>query len=47
MSDNKQAVYYTIETLAQRGKDDIPPELVSGNNLIYSSPATPNPSLVH
>jgi nitrogenase molybdenum-cofactor synthesis protein NifE len=35
-----QAVYYTIEALAQRGKDDIPPELVSGNNLIYSSPAT-------
>jgi nitrogenase molybdenum-cofactor synthesis protein NifE len=40
MSENKQAVYYTIEELTQRGKDDIPEEFISGNHLIYSSPAT-------
>jgi nitrogenase molybdenum-cofactor synthesis protein NifE len=40
MSEKKQAVYYTIEELAQRGKDDIPEQFISGNHLIYSSPAT-------
>jgi nitrogenase molybdenum-cofactor synthesis protein NifE len=40
MSDRKQAVYYTIEELARRGKDNIPEEFVSGKHLIYSSPAT-------
>jgi nitrogenase molybdenum-cofactor synthesis protein NifE len=40
MSENKQAVYYTIEELTQRGKDDIPEKFISGNHLIYSSPAT-------
>lgn len=40
MSEKKQALFYTIEELAQRGKDNIPAEFISGNHLIYSSPAT-------
>ncbi|MCR5468151.1 MAG: nitrogenase component 1 [Lachnospiraceae bacterium] len=36
----KQAIYYTTKELAERGKDDIPHELISAKNLIYSSPAT-------
>ena len=36
----EKAIYYTAEDLAQRGKDGIPPELISGTHLIYSSPAT-------
>jgi nitrogenase molybdenum-cofactor synthesis protein NifE len=40
MADKKQPVYFTIEELVRRGKDNIPAELISGNHLIYSSPAT-------
>lgn len=37
MSD---AFYITAEALAARGRNNLPPELVSASNLIYSSPAT-------
>jgi len=35
-----EAVFYSARELAQRGKDNIPSELISNQNLIYSSPAT-------
>ena len=35
-----EAVFYTAEEVLKRGKNDIPSELLSGNNLVYSSPAT-------
>ena len=36
----KQAIFYTAQELAARGKDAVPPELISSEHLIYSSPAT-------
>lgn len=36
----RDAVCYTARELAARGKGHIPPELISGTHLIYSSPAT-------
>jgi nitrogenase molybdenum-cofactor synthesis protein NifE len=35
-----EAVFYTAEEILKRGKGDIPDELLSGKNLVYSSPAT-------
>lgn len=35
-----EAVFYTAQELAQRGRDNVPDELVSNTHLIYSSPAT-------
>ena len=35
-----QAYSITAAELAARGRDDIPPELLSSAHLIYSSPAT-------
>ena len=35
-----EAVFYTAEEILKRGKADIPDELLSGKNLVYSSPAT-------
>ena len=35
-----KAFYITAAELAQRGKDNIPDELLSAKHLIYSSPAT-------
>jgi len=41
MIDNMtQAVFYTTKELAERGKENIPDELISNTHLIYSSPAT-------
>lgn len=40
MTDTKQAVFYTMEELVERGKDNIPDEFISGKHFIYSSPAT-------
>jgi len=41
MTDNMtQAVFYTVKELAERGKENIPGELISNTHLIYSSPAT-------
>ena len=37
---DKKALYFTIEELSKRGRDDIPKELKSGTGLVYSSPAT-------
>ena len=34
------AVRYTASQIAEFGKDNIPPELLSGSGLVYSSPAT-------
>ncbi|MBQ6016503.1 MAG: oxidoreductase [Clostridiales bacterium] len=35
-----EAVFFTAEEILKRGKADIPDELLSGKNLVYSSPAT-------
>ena len=35
-----RAVSFTVRELWERGKNDIPPELISSTHLIYSSPAT-------
>ena len=35
-----EAVFFTAEEILKRGKTDIPDELLSGKNLVYSSPAT-------
>lgn len=35
-----KAFYITAAELAQKGKDNIPDELLSAKHLIYSSPAT-------
>ena len=35
-----KAAFYTAEEIVQRGKENIPSELVSSKNLVYSSPAT-------
>lgn len=35
-----RAVRYTVSEIAKRGKDNIPSELLSGQGLVYSSPAT-------
>lgn len=35
-----EAICFTAEEILKRGKSDIPSELLSGNNLVYSSPAT-------
>ena len=37
---NRTAVFYTARELADRGKNDIPAELVSGEHLIYNSPGS-------
>lgn len=37
---NKNPYYITARDLAARGKEQIPPELISNTHLIYSSPAT-------
>ena len=34
------AACFTTRELAERGRDNLPPELQSGCHLIYSSPAT-------
>ena len=36
----KKAVRYTVSEIAKLGKDNIPAELLSGQGLVYSSPAT-------
>ena len=36
----REAYYCTVQELADRGKDNIPPQMISGTHLIYSSPAT-------
>ena len=36
----REAICFTAEEILKRGKSDIPSELLSGNNLVYSSPAT-------
>ncbi|MBO4449787.1 MAG: oxidoreductase [Clostridiales bacterium] len=36
----RTAVRYTVSEIAKFGKDNIPPELLSGQGLVYSSPAT-------
>ena len=36
----REAICFTAEEVLKRGKSDIPSELLSGNNLVYSSPAT-------
>ena len=36
----QEAVFYTAQEILNRGKDNIPLELLSGQNLVYSSPAT-------
>ena len=36
----REAIFYTAREVMERGKDNIPAELLSGNNLVYSSPAT-------
>ncbi len=35
-----EAVFFTAEEILKRGKTDIPDDLLSGKNLVYSSPAT-------
>ena len=35
-----EAVFFTAEAILKRGKAGIPDELLSGRNLVYSSPAT-------
>ena len=35
-----EAICFTAEEILNRGKNDIPDELLSGKNLVYSSPAT-------
>lgn len=35
-----KAVFYTAEEIRQKGKENIPSELISSKNLVYSSPAT-------
>ncbi len=40
MEREKKAYFITAGRLAERGSGDIPPQLVSGKHLIYSSPAT-------
>lgn len=37
---NQEAFYCTVGELAKRGRDNIPPQFISGAHLIYSSPAT-------
>ena len=37
---NHEAVFFTAEEILKRGKAGIPDELLSGKNLVYSSPAT-------
>ncbi len=37
---DRQAVFYTASELTARGKDQIPSELISGEHLIYNSPAS-------
>ena len=36
----REAVTYTVKQVAELGRDNIPPELLSGQGLVYSSPAT-------
>ena len=36
----REAICFTAEEILNRGKNDIPEELLSGRNLVYSSPAT-------
>ncbi|MCR5327936.1 MAG: oxidoreductase [Saccharofermentans sp.] len=36
----REAICFTAEEILNRGKNDIPAELLSGSNLVYSSPAT-------
>ena len=36
----REAICFTVEEILKRGKSNIPSELLSGNNLVYSSPAT-------
>ncbi len=36
----REAICFTAEEILKRGKSNIPSELLSGNNLVYSSPAT-------
>lgn len=36
----QEAYYCTTKELAERGRDGIPPQLISNTHLIYSSPAT-------
>ena len=36
----REAICFTAEEILNRGKNDIPDELLSGKNLVYSSPAT-------
>ncbi|MBO4450473.1 MAG: oxidoreductase [Clostridiales bacterium] len=36
----RKAVRYTVSEIAKLGKDNIPAELLSGQGLVYSSPAT-------
>lgn len=38
--EERNALYFTAADLAQRGRDQIPAELISNTHLIYSSPAT-------
>lgn len=40
MKPERNAIYYTARELAERGKDQVPDELLSSTHLIYSSPAT-------
>ena len=35
-----EAIFYTAGEISERGKNNIPDELLSGRNLVYSSPAT-------
>lgn len=37
---NQKAFYCTADELVKRGRDNIPPQFISGAHLIYSSPAT-------
>lgn len=36
----KEAYFATVEELARNGLETIPPQMISGKHLIYSSPAT-------
>ena len=36
----KEAYFATAEELARGGLETIPPQMISGKHLIYSSPAT-------
>ncbi|MCD7743493.1 MAG: oxidoreductase, partial [Oscillospiraceae bacterium] len=40
MRGTQNVCWLTAAELARRGAEDIPPEMVSGTHLIYSSPAT-------